>query len=148
MNVSILKRLAALENKLSAGEKPGMVMIFYDQARDGFVIREMYDGAKGKGYHQREIVREHYRGYIFQGDFDCDALVCLIGYEGSEGGLYAFNIAKFRKAAKLNKNEAFSINRIVERTAPDGKRQEAEFEIIVYSPQGGEAGERGGMCDK
>lgn len=129
MNVKVLKRIEALEKRTAAAKSPNFVMIFYDEAAGGYKVRESY-GDSPKTFKSKEFVLEHYSGYIFREDMECNVLLETMAAPEPPQDLFAFSVSDVRKIAGLAKNTAFAITAIKDK--PDSIPPEAEFEIIAH----------------
>lgn len=134
MNVNILKRLTAVENRISKTDNPDIIQISYDESKEKYVVVEVYCNRDGKGnvtQGGRRIViyLDHYKEYIFAETTHAQVLLDLIG-SPDNGNLHAFNTDEMRKKCRFPKNTAFSICYTGEEKGE--KQLEAVFEIQPY----------------
>jgi hypothetical protein len=134
MNVNILKRLAAVENKVAKTENPDMIQIYFDDSKGKYAIVESYCNHDGRGNiaqggRRNVIFLDHYKDYIFAETTHAQVLLDLID-SPDNGNLHAFHTDELRKDCNFSKNQAFSI---CYTGIEQGEKQlEAVFDIQPY----------------
>ena len=103
MNVSILRRIEAIERTVGRGiEPPEMIMIHYDDSADcGWKIVEHYPSCKEKnsgGCKVKTIIVDRLQDYYFPANFNGRVILDAFASPDSaiHGGMYCFDIEELR----------------------------------------------------
>jgi len=138
------KTLKARKDARAARKSPDLVMIFYDWARKTWVVKESFFRRNGTGkviYGGIEKTRaiSHYSKYLFNENnhaarVTLDTLSCPDLPE-EEQDLYVFCVNDIRRELGIEKDKAFTIDRVMDSTgvidSPD-LEEETYFYATVY----------------
>lgn len=124
IKVDIIKRIKALEQKISEVDIPEFVMIYYDWQNNDWIVDEKFQALERSISHFK-----HYKDYVFHpsfvGTFILDLLDCP---DELQSNLFSLDMADFRKEHNL-KNCAISFECVP--TVSDGIL-ECSFAVTVH----------------
>jgi len=119
INATIIKRIAALESRLTSGSVAALIMIHWDSFKESWVIKETFTDGKTK-----ESTIDHYKNYIFEPSFNGSVILDLMEIDEN---LYSFTAKEIRKQAAIAADHGFSIE-FIQNTG----NKESVFSITEY----------------
>lgn len=114
MNVSILKRLAAIESKIQKpNEFPDLILIHFDQWRQQWRIQEIFPpgtGTRGK-FQTKESLFERVQDYVFPAEGNPRVIMDTFAsvFPEISPGLFCFDLAELRQDLEKGDSGALSI---------------------------------------
>ena len=114
MNVSILKRIAALESRVQKPEaSPSLISIRFCELRNQWSISETYISGKGKNqtFKTKEIFVDRLKDYFFPAEGNARVILDAIGSPDPDiyADLFWFDLAELRKDLRRGDTGAISI---------------------------------------
>ena len=132
MNVQILKRIAAIENRVQRpSELPSLIMIGYNSTAAEWKITESYEIGRGrkKAFKEKQCTAKHLKDYLFPAEGNPRVIMDTFGNPEPDiyENLFFFDLRELRKDLKAGEAVSIGIEAIREK-----EDESTMVEIVAY----------------